>query len=109
MIRENKPDWWQSKRALIEVKCGSAILPDCVGVLSAVAPCETYSLGSRMIKVQISRIMCSQLERADHLASKSYMWNTMTQLVLGSKVSLPKSSDEKQDKYQAAVDQKDQN
>lgn len=62
-----------------------------------------------MIKVQTSRIMCSQLERADHLAAKSYMRNTMTQLSLGSEVSLPKSSDEKQGKYRAAVVQKNQN
>lgn len=73
------------------MKRARTTLQDCVGFLSAVAPCETYSLGSRMIKVQISRIMCSQLERADHLAAKSYMWNTMTQLGSGSKASLPKS------------------
>lgn len=77
--------------------------------LSAVAPCETYSLGSRMIKVLISRIMCSQLERADHLPAKSCMRGTVTQLGLGSKVSFPKTSDEKQDKYQAAVVQKNLN
>lgn len=73
------------------------------------ALCETYSFGSLMIKVQTSRIMCSQLERAAHLTAKSYMWNTMTQLGLSSELSLPKSSDEKRDKYQAAVVQKNQN
>lgn len=71
--------------------------------------CETYSLGSLMIKVQTSHIMCSQLERASHLAAKSFMRSTMTQLGLGSEVSLPKSSDEKRDKYQAAVVQKNEN
>lgn len=109
MIGENKPDGWQSKKALIKVKCGNTIVPDCVGFLSAVAPCETYSLGSRMITEQFSQIMCSQLERANHLIAKSYVRNTMTQLDVSSKVSLPKSSDEKQDKYQAAVAQKNQN
>lgn len=89
------------------MKCGFAGL--CRFSFNCGTPCETYSLGSRMIKVQISRIMCSQLERADPLAAKSHMRNTMTQLGLGSKVSLPKSSDEKRDKYQAAVVQKNQN
>lgn len=99
----NKPERWQSKKALINVKCSNSILLVCVGFLSTVAPCEMYSLGSCMIKAQISLIMCSQLERADHVIAKSYVPNTKTQLGLSSKVSLPKSSDEKQGKYQVAV------
>lgn len=91
------------------MKQGSTIMPICVGLLSDVALCETYSLGSLMIKVQTSRIMCSQLERASHLAAKNYIRETITQLGLGSEVSLPKLSDEKRDKYQAAVVQKNQN
>lgn len=43
--------------------------------LSAVAPHDTYSLGSHMMEVQISRIIRGQLEeRADRLSgAKSYM------------------------------------
>lgn len=106
MICANEPDGWQSKHWS---KCSSTILSDCIGFPSAVAPCETYSLGSSMIKVHVSRIMCSHLEGGNNHVAKSYMRNTITQPGLGSKVSLPKSSDEKQSKYQAAVVQKNLN
>lgn len=75
------------------------------GFLSAVAPCKMYSLGSCNIKVQISQITCSQLERADHFFAKSFN-RKHDSADFGSKVL---SRDEKRDKYQAAVVQKNQN
>lgn len=73
--------------------------------LSAVAPCEMYSLGFCMIKVQISQIMFCQLERANHFTARSFI-RKHESADFGSKVL---SSDEKRDKYRAAVVQKNQN